>query len=342
MGLMNCQKGTLIEIVPHYTGSTEFSSFPVSETYCYQVLVAYKTWSKSNPLSKKQGKTYRDQFLEFVSLPICPQIILLAYERVKRRKLQEDKGNFKHEPTSNVDYNQDMEMEMEGLDGDEAEAIKMMALHGSNVPDDTWSLPRGYDYDWSKPTFPKNPDLWKTAKIFLTEALDSSGTDVAEVDVPVRKLDEEVVHHNIWDAKASQSSVLFKVFGKIREWMKWEAGDQNSKCVPLRLTVRGAAGTGKRFISNTIVSYMRRMFDDNDVVHVVAPTVMAAFNILGETLHRFAGLDWRNMKKGLTNSTMEKLQNKLQNTVAIMMDESSMLSQIILGLVEQEVARSAH
>jgi hypothetical protein len=34
-------------------------------------------------------------------------------------------------------------MEMEGLDGDEAEAIKMMALHGSNVPDDTWSLPRG-------------------------------------------------------------------------------------------------------------------------------------------------------------------------------------------------------
>jgi hypothetical protein len=52
-----------------------------------------------------------------------------------------------------------MEMEMEGLNGDEAEAIKMTALHGSNVPDYTWSLPRGYDYDWSKPTFPRNPDL---------------------------------------------------------------------------------------------------------------------------------------------------------------------------------------
>jgi hypothetical protein len=35
-----------------------------------------------------------------------------------------------------------MEMEMEGLDGNEAEAIKMI-FHGSNVPDDTWSLPRG-------------------------------------------------------------------------------------------------------------------------------------------------------------------------------------------------------
>jgi hypothetical protein len=112
-----------------------------------------------NPLSNKQGKTYQDQFLEFTSSPICPQKILLAHKRAKRIKLQEDKGIFKHEPTSNVDYNQDMEMEMEGLYGDEAEAIKMIALHRSNVPDDTWSLPRGYDYDWSNPTFPRNQDL---------------------------------------------------------------------------------------------------------------------------------------------------------------------------------------
>jgi hypothetical protein len=48
------------------------------------------------------------------------------------------------------------------------------------------------------------------------------------------------------------------------------------------------------------------------------------------------------MKKGMTNNTIEKLQKKLQNTVAIMMDERSILSQIILALVEQAVARSAH
>jgi hypothetical protein len=48
------------------------------------------------------------------------------------------------------------------------------------------------------------------------------------------------------------------------------------------------------------------------------------------------------MKKGMTNSTMDKLQKKLQNTVAIMMDERSIPSQIILSLVEQAVARSAH
>jgi hypothetical protein len=206
-----------------------------------------------------------------------------------------------------------------------------MSLHGSNVPYNTWSLPRGYDYDWSKPTFPRNPDLWKTAKTFLTEALEKSGTDVAEVYVPVRKVDEEVAHYNMQDATASQSAVLHKVFGKIREWMEWEADDQKSKFVPLILTVRGAAGTGESLIINTIVSKMRHMFDDNDVFHVVAPTGMAAFNVPGGTLHRFAGLDWRNMKKGMTSITMDKLQKKLQNTVAIMMYERSMMSQIILG-----------
>jgi hypothetical protein len=63
--------------------------------------------------------------------------------------------------------------------------------------------------------------------------------------------------------------------------MEWEAGDQNKKFLPLRLTVREAAGTGKSFIINIIASYMRCNFYDNDVVHVAAPTGMAAFNVLG-------------------------------------------------------------
>jgi hypothetical protein len=89
------------------------------------------------------------------------------------------------------------------------------------------------------------------------------------------------VHYNIRDATASQSAVIYKVFGKIREWMEWGAGDQKSKFVPLRLTVRGAAGTGESVIINTIFSYVRLMFDDNDVVHGVAPTGMTSFNVLG-------------------------------------------------------------
>jgi hypothetical protein len=65
----------------------------------------------------------------------------------------------------------------------------MRALHGSNVPDNTWSLPRGYDYDWSTPSYPRKPDLWKTTETFLANALDRSGTNVTGMDVPMRKVD---------------------------------------------------------------------------------------------------------------------------------------------------------
>jgi hypothetical protein len=101
------------EIVHHYTESIQCCSFPILESYCYN---AYKPWSKSNQLSNKHWKTYRDRFS-----PLCPQTMLLTYERANRRKVQEDNEVFKREPTSNVDYNQEMEMEMEmgGLDGDE-------------------------------------------------------------------------------------------------------------------------------------------------------------------------------------------------------------------------------
>jgi hypothetical protein len=107
----------------------------------------------------------------------------------------------------------------------------------------------------------------------------------------MRFVQGEIIHYSIKDATKSQKAVLNKVFGKIREWMAWEESDKNNIFIPLRLTVRGTVGTGKSFIINTIVSYLRRMFGDNDVVHILAPTGISAFNVLGETLHRFAGID---------------------------------------------------
>jgi hypothetical protein len=55
--------------------------------------------------------------------------------------------------------------------------------------------------------------LWKATKTLLAEALENSGTNAPKVGIPMRKVDEEVVHYNIQDATASQSAVLYKVFG---------------------------------------------------------------------------------------------------------------------------------
>jgi hypothetical protein len=56
---------------------------------------------------------------------------------------------------------------------------------------------------------------------------------------------------------------------------------KNEICATEIDSLRGRRN-GKIFIINIIVSYMIHMFDDNDVVHVVAPPGMASFNVLGE------------------------------------------------------------
>jgi hypothetical protein len=71
----------------------------------------------------------------------------------------------------------------------------------------------------------------------------------------MRIIDKEVLYHDISDATESQAELLYKVFGKIQEWISWEASDKKgSFFVPLRLTVKGAAGRVKSFTINSIVS----------------------------------------------------------------------------------------
>jgi hypothetical protein len=148
--------------------------------------MAYNPWLISNKLTNRYGISYRTQFKTFISSSQCPKSILLAYERAKRRKFQEDKGIFKHETTSNVDYNQDMDKEFEGMGKDEAEALKMMSLHGSNVPDDTSNLPRGVDYDWSVTNFPRDKQLWDTAETSLSDAKENLKKESSHADIPMR------------------------------------------------------------------------------------------------------------------------------------------------------------
>jgi hypothetical protein len=66
---------------------------------------------------------------------------------------------------------------------------------------------------------------------------------------------------------------------------------------PLRKTVIGASGTEKNFIIYSIVNVVIRKLGYNKVVHVAAPTVTTAFNVQGETIHRFSEIDWKNSNK---------------------------------------------
>jgi predicted GTPase len=61
---------------------------------------------------------------------------------------------------------------------------------------------------------------------------------------------------------------------------------QKKKFKPLRMTIMGCGGTGKSVLINTLVTCIRKIFDDNDSVFVTAPTGAAAYNVGGSTIHR--------------------------------------------------------
>jgi hypothetical protein len=59
--------------------------------------------------------------------------------------------------------------------------------------------------------------LWKDAETFLENAIEEANEDIFKVEVPMRKIDEQVLQYDISDATESQAAVLYKVFNKVKE-----------------------------------------------------------------------------------------------------------------------------
>ena len=110
----------------------------------------------------------------------------------------------------------------------------------------------------------------------------------------------------------------------------------------MRMTVSGEGGTGKSFVIKCIVSHLRRLVPDNDIVHILAPTGTASFNVGGETIHDFVGLSPTNMDALLGEKTKKELSDLLQFSMALIIDERSMVDLKLLGALEKSIAMTAH
>src|SRR5688572_5600188 len=103
---------------------------------------------------------------------------------------------------------------------------------------------------------------------------------------------------------------------------------------PLRMTLCGVAGSGKSTLINTLVTAIRKITQKTNSVHVVAPTGAAAFNAGGETCHRLFNIQGSPQSCQLEGKALQNLMAKLENTVALIVDERSMLSSFVLGTME--------
>ena len=335
---LNEKKKRKQEIIPHYTGALQYCPIPLTENYCYNALMVYKPWNEHFPITKNYKKTFRDQFLDLIKSSSCPTCLLITYERALRKRGMERQGLLSYEPTTGANtYHEDFE-DTAHLSKETADILDSMRSHKVDIQNEEENFERGYNYDWSSKSIERPKSVWRKAITFMS-SLDSKED---ELNIPKFLHNKILVPYDIKYTSAKQKQTLLKVFDTLRKWVTWKQTGKNCGYKPLRLTISGAGGTGKSFIIQCIVSHIRQMTKDNDSVHVLAPTGNAAFNIQGLTIHNFAGLTPMSMNNQMSTVTEEKLRRILQTTVALLIDERSMIDSKLLGLLESRVAATAH
>ena len=108
--------------------------------------------------------------------------------------------------------------------------------------------------------------------------------------------------------------------------VKSHFNDASSEREPLCLIINGVAGTGKIYLINAI----RNLLQSNCAV--TATTGKAAYNIRGVTVHSILKLPvGQTGNKDLKGKSLCRLQESVNNIGYIIIDEYSMLGQVMFG-----------
>ncbi|PRT56155.1 ATP-dependent DNA helicase PIF1 [Wickerhamiella sorbophila] len=240
-------------------------------------------------------------------------------------------------------------------------ALPISSLTSSQVP---WSSsPSWHNYS----AFQLNRGYHTSAQPGPEVKLEKSiyfmnGGNIAHDDIaPQEPLAEEKIQFDITDTLSSQ----IRAQQRDKEAELGEIVEDNDEALPevlsnvspreiflseeqkyvLDLVVRqrqsifftGAAGTGKSVLLRRIISDLRRKARDPSKVAVTASTGIAAFNIGGSTLHRFAGIglgkdDPEALLKKVRYNRQAKMRWKSINTLII--DEISMIQADLLDKLD--------
>ena len=142
------------------------------------------------------------------------------------------------------------------------------------------------------------------------------------------------------DLFRDQEDIVLAVMGKVKEFMECE---DLSTFKPLRMTITGAGGSGKSVVINTIVTLMRKMFNEDDVTRIAAPTGAAAFNVRGSTVHCLIG-DGVSKTEYTPNTMGSKrrmdLIKRFKILLALIIDERSLLDLALLGTASRKIAET--
>jgi AAA domain len=163
-----------------------------------------------------------------------------------------------------------------------------------------------------------------------------NGNRAEDLNIPIRSDGSD---YTIDDLAEDQKQALAVALYHIQEYCE---GDLKNEDITMRLTVAGVAGSGKSTWINTLVSLVRKLFKNNDTVGVYGPTGSAAFNAGGETINRGLGVPIPITTLEISSTKHRQLLNKFADTIAVIIDERSMVEAEKLGCAKLYMNECAH
>ncbi|MCP4491608.1 MAG: AAA family ATPase [Gammaproteobacteria bacterium] len=159
-------------------------------------------------------------------------------------------------------------------------------------------------------------------------------------------LSAEQLQFKIKQLNGDQRKVFDDIIGQVQH--QKHCCDPNCQHQPIRMFVSGVAGTGKSFVIETVTNQIKHMFPEEDkkgiVVAVLAPTGLAAYNVQGQTVHRFLSLPVQHTSKSkhptyfkMHHDNLKELRGKLKNLKLIIIDEISMVSSVTLAFIHKRL-----
>ena len=138
----------------------------------------------------------------------------------------------------------------------------------------------------------------------------------------------------------SLNGVQRTIFDVVYHWGKTLVKLRNSKEVnklsPLHIFLTGGGGCGKSHLLITLYKALTKVLmhkggePDKPRVLRIAPTGVAAINISGTTIHTALGIHGNGLCGALSSLRMQKLRNLLSEVEAVIIDEISMVSGMLL------------
>ena len=111
--------------------------------------------------------------------------------------------------------------------------------------------------------------------------------------------------------------------------------------MPLAIYGFQNAVSGKTVLINTLVTLIRQLTGKKNYVHVCGPTGSAAFNAGGLTCQKLFCMPLYTNSINMNATSLKYLMQEFTDTVALVMDERSMIAAYVMGMMEQYSRQAA-